>query len=262
MDGSGDAFNILGELAGIRSLLDEKLDVWPAHRRLERLCRSGLGGVRLPLLVGGAPATLFRLGGSGDHWEGNPGVFVVSINYTTSDTWGSGVQGLGVLRVTANIQWGTGAGQQFAVVDVPARGTKFTVTGADSLQIDVQATGDSNDTQIQVSGTLGLGRSDCSIPAQRCLFHTLPWVINAATNPRIPGFSREVRVVSTVPLAMAGATLSFCASPLAGVGTVAEIDVSDSRARPIPTGAEFFDFRNLIAPFPAQNITTIWELRL
>ena len=223
--------------------------------REQTLACSGAAGGRQPLAPGQTIQIITIP--APDRGDSEPGMWIVALGYETTDIIDA------ELDIFATVIWGSGRGQQRAEVDVPARGTQFTVSGAEGLEIRMTRTGGAGfataDTQVMANATVSISRSSAGIPAQRTLGpYALPWV---AGSVRIPRFSREVSVVSLTPVTMAGCTLNYISENAAGA-VFAAVPIPDPTAMPIPLGAEFF---SLAAPADQQArgpIRVIWGLRL
>lgn len=173
---------------------------------------------------------LFNLGDIGDKYAREPAMVDVTLRFepTTTDF------DAGTLEVFAELVWTAGRAQQVAEVDVPARGTMFSLTAADGLQIWVEGRGTATGVVGKVFGTLGICCSHMR-PAQRSIMYDLP--VESGVVRAIPRFARGVRVVATDPTLLANVRVRLLASTDAAAPIISETVADEDNPDPIPAGA-------------------------
>lgn len=170
------------------------------------------------------------------------GVVQIALGYDHQvDPWA------GRFEVVARATWSIGTVSHTIELDVPARGTVFTVGVADSIAVSVVAEGDSLDAEAVVRATAGLVCTGHPRSAHRTLTHTDDSV------RVIPAYARAFRMAADDVLAMA--TIEILAERSGALLVLDEVLFDPLRPYPLLAGADAVRVVGATA-----TIRTIWEL--
>lgn len=219
----------------------------PDYDPLADNASEGLLGQRRDLVGTDQRAVLFTISREQNVFGTQPRLLAICVDVETAVPFGAGE-----VILEGVVHWSTGSGKGAARFDVSARGAVFTVVGADGMWLEIFRTG-TNTSTIAVRGTVAIAVGGQAVPAQLTQRHAaLPLPARA----RIPKYSREVTVQSSVSGGLLGVNIVYFADPAGALLTQVP---ADDGAQAIPGGAEFYAFT---VAAPAQSVRAIFGLRL